>query len=363
MCQVENVIHIYRGLQAKAPFNMRETLQNAEALGNSFNKDREEAVVTTLFNGIAKYAKQKNFSQAERLRDKLIEIAPMALSEITRSAEIIEEEKIFAMDAGKIELWKDLFKRFTKSEAAAFYFALNDITAKAGEPVIEQGTFDDRLFFINSGRVMLSYYNFEKGKSLDFAILKTGEIAGVESFFTFSNSNFTLTPMMDSKISILEKKIYEKLLVENPDIESKLKDYCEERRKGSRLESIRRHARRAHKRYPISLAGKVQKVSKDGKLMGTIMSMMVSDISAGGICYILENIKLNEASQLHKSWLLVHVTYQKGFVLEDVKKLAKVVSVQFHPFGECSIHVRFKDPLDEKKVLEISQYGGVVAHI
>lgn len=316
----------------------------------------EEAVIKTLQDGILKYAAQKKFRQAERLREQLIKIAPMALSEIISSGEIIEQEKMAAMDSKRMKPLADLYANFNKSEAAAFYFALNDFSVKAGVKVFEQGKFDDRLYFIQSGRLNLSYYDNEMGQQVNYATLREGDITGVEGFFTFSSHSYTLTSVEDSEISCLEKEIYEKILKENPIIESKLCNYCEVKKKICNLLSGKKgQARRAHKRHRTLLNGKIQMMDHDGNPSGQITMVNIIDISTGGLCYIVKNMKHYEAARLHKKWTHITISHKKGYIIQDVKIIARVVSIQFHPFGECSVHVQFKNPLDEKTVLEMAR--------
>jgi len=66
-------------------------------------------------------------------------------------------------------------------------------------------------------------------------------------------------------------------------------------------------------------------------------------------------MKKEEAAILHKNWISIIASYKKGPLMTDMKKLAKVIAVHFHPFGECSVHVQFKEPIDEKTVREIAQ--------
>jgi len=54
---------------------------------------KTQHAVKLLFELIVAYAKAKNFPKAEALREKLFEVDAMALNEIIKAAEIIEEEK------------------------------------------------------------------------------------------------------------------------------------------------------------------------------------------------------------------------------------------------------------------------------
>jgi predicted Zn finger-like uncharacterized protein len=354
--------------QCQAPFDIRkqyndsgkgvsaETRTPEEIVAEKYIQEKNEnAVIKVLTDGIMKYAVQKKFREAERLREQLIRIAPMALSEIMQTEDVIEREKLAAMDSKKMKPWADLYAELSKSEAAAFYFALVDVGAKAGIPVFEQGKFDDRLYFIRSGRLSLSYFDNETGKNINYATLQQGDIAGVEAFFTFSSHGSTLTPIEDAEISFLGKESYEKLIAENPIIESKLCNYGIIKKKTCNLAGKTGSARRAYKRYRTLLDGSVRMMDKDGKLTDQVTKVNIVDISGGGLCYLVKNMKHNEAAQLHKSWIHIDISCKKAPMIPDVRRTARVVSVQFHPFGECSIHVRFDKPIEIRAVIEMAR--------
>jgi len=315
----------------------------------------KDALVRVLYEGILKYSRGKLFDDAEKLRDLLIDAVPMALTEIIETGELIETEKSQAMDPEKIRPWADLYTTLTPSEAAAFYFALSDMKIMPKEMVFEQGKFGDRLYFIQSGRFEVSYFDQELQRNISYRVLQKGDIIGTDTFFNFTNHSDTLTAEIESTILRLDKKRYEKLLRENPAIESKLCNYCEDNKKGCRIETEKRLVRRIHKRYRVSHSGKVQQIDATGNATGPITKMILSDISAGGLCYLLQNLKYNDAYHLLGSMLKIVFTYPKNDgVREDVTVTAKVVSMRFHPFGECSVHVQFDKPLVHAKAIEIA---------
>ena len=55
-----------------------------------------------LYKMIVQCAKQKNFSIAEQLRERLLEVDPMALNEIINSQEIIDEAEALANDVDSL---------------------------------------------------------------------------------------------------------------------------------------------------------------------------------------------------------------------------------------------------------------------
>ena len=76
----------------------------------NINKGDISAAVKLLYEMIVQCAKEKKFLKAEELRESMLEADPMALDEIIRSAEIIEEEKSQALDPIHIEIWSRLIK-------------------------------------------------------------------------------------------------------------------------------------------------------------------------------------------------------------------------------------------------------------
>ncbi len=72
------------------------------------------------------HAKAKDFEKAELLREKLIDLDPLALNEIITSAEIIEQEKKEGMSQDHLTLWADLYQAISKEEGVALYYAMKE---------------------------------------------------------------------------------------------------------------------------------------------------------------------------------------------------------------------------------------------
>jgi len=353
--------HIQRQLQHE-PQEKVTPVVLPEKAGDSkqADVDNEAVVIKSLYDGIIKYVSQKKFNEADGLRHQLMKIAPMALSEIFSTGEIIEQNKMMAMDPEKIKHWSRLYDRLNPSETVAFYFALTDVEAKANIPVFKQGEFDDKLYFVQSGQLKLSYYDAELGRHFLYGDLHKGDVAGGDAFFSFSCHTSTLTPVVDSQISVLEKSVYQSLLFENTTLESKLCNFFEENLKICNLSSKKGQGRRMHKRHRVSLNAQVQMADPDGnRIIGKeIANVKLVDVSAGGLCYMVQNLKMNKAEQHHKQWVNINMQYKKDHVFQEVKVLAQNVSMKFYPFEECAVHVRFKKPIDEKKVIEMAHSDG-----
>jgi hypothetical protein len=76
-----------------------EDVVSQEKLLKTYIKENKKALaVKLLFELIVKHARANHFSKADALREKLFEVDPMALPEIVKSGEIIENAKAAAID-------------------------------------------------------------------------------------------------------------------------------------------------------------------------------------------------------------------------------------------------------------------------
>lgn len=323
----------------------------------------DNEAVKKLFDAIVYYANQCNFDRAQELYDKMVFEAPTAVNAIVKSAEFIEQRRKTAMDPEIIRPWADLFNQFTAAEAAAFYFALRDFVVKANQPVFQQGSCDTRLYFINSGQLKLKYFDYEARKNVIITTLRSGDIAGIETFFTLTNHTTNLVAAEESKILYLEKSDYQKIVVGNTGIEAKLFRYCESKQIQSHQDQPETMGRRAYQRYKAELTAILRRIDQNGRPAGEFLEGKIVDISAGGVGYRVKNLKIGEAASLHNSRILIAATYSKYGLNYELKKIGRVVSLKFHPMGECSVHVQFEEPVDEDRVIEIAQHADVIAYI
>jgi HD-GYP domain-containing protein (c-di-GMP phosphodiesterase class II) len=76
-----------------------------QGAGTQTDENNNASALADLFRLIVTHAKAKDFAKAESLREKLIDLDPMALKEIITSAEIIEQEKKEEMSQDHLSLW------------------------------------------------------------------------------------------------------------------------------------------------------------------------------------------------------------------------------------------------------------------
>ncbi len=321
-------------------------------------------IVMAYGNGIKRYARQGEFGKAEKLRERLIAVAPTAVAEIVQTAEIIEREKTASMDYERIKPWAGLFNTFTPGEAAEFYYALKEVNVKARQSIFRQGNCDNRLYFIASGKFKLSYFAPQEKKTVVFAEVGPRHICGVETFFTHMTHSTNLVAIEDSHILFLTKQEYQKLVSKHPAIQSKLITFCEKYQlKFEHLKKMDNPARRAHPRFQIALKGEIHRIDSKGSIQPSGLEMTVADISVGGLSFKIPRMGLSDAAGLHLSIVRATVYYRKFSITHQFSRMAKVVAVRFLPFGECSVHLQFQDPLEEGKVFDIAKHTNVTAFL
>ena len=149
---------------------------------NYLDQGNREAAIKLLFELVVTCAKEKNFEAAEAMRSRIFEVDAMALGEIIRSGEIIEEEKSQTIDRGHRETWAKLYDSLSVEEANALYFGLTKATYQARETIFQQGEWKPRLYFINSGQAKIVY--FQDDREVFLKAVQPGQFAGEDTFFS-----------------------------------------------------------------------------------------------------------------------------------------------------------------------------------
>jgi len=315
----------------------------------------QEKAAKLLLEEITKLAGEKDFTKAEELREKLYEVAPMALNEIVRSGEIIEEEKSQALDKNHLETWARLFDTLTTDEANAIYFAMKPKTFKAGQPVFEQGSLDSRLYFVKKGRLQMVYQDRFGLQEAVLRELAPGDIANDEAFFSFTVCTTSLVAATDAEVFFLEKNILTEWEQKHPGIENKLQAFSRLFEKVGDLIQKSGLQLRGHKRVKISRNAMVQPLDDSGKPLRSPYRVSLFDISAGGISYGFKLNKKEDASQLLDSWINIQTIYQNQTGKHKIISNGKIVAVHLQPFGESSVHVQFEELLAEQIIVDIGR--------
>jgi CRP-like cAMP-binding protein len=318
------------------------------------NIGRAKVLLTEL---IEQTARLKQFSLAEKLRDWLIQIDPMALTDIIRTAEIIENEKTSSIDKDHMETWFALYDVLSTEEFNTLYHSLEHKKYAAEEIIVKQGAMKSSLYFINSGRVKLFYT--DNDTEILVKIMGRGEVIGAKSFFDASVWTIDVAALGYAELSVLTLENTKSWRKEYPALESKLQDFC------VRFEGLHDYFlktgkdRRDNER--MSISGRITTILLDryGKDTGIASKGDLTDISAGGVSFFIHiSQKKNARLLLGRSVRIVLPTESvlsgKVFSAEGV-----IVAVRSHRVmhNEYSAHVSFDQPLGKNDLQGIINVG------
>jgi CRP-like cAMP-binding protein len=318
--------------------------QQVRELLEQRNKGQAKAFLVDL---IEQTARLKQFDQAEKLREWLIQIDPMALRDIIRTAEIIENEKTSSIEKDHMETWFALYDVLTTEEFNTLYHTLEHKKYASEEIIVKQGAMQSCLYFINSGRVKLCYT--DNDTEVLVKIMGRGEVIGAKSFFDASVWTIDVVALGYAELSVLPLENTKNWHKDYPALESKLQDFC------MKFEGLQDYFlktgrdRRGDER--ISITGRVTTILLDryGKDTGISSKGDLTDISAGGVSFFIHiSQKKNARLLLGRTVRVVLPTESilsgKVFNTEGV-----IVAVRSHRVmhNEYSAHVSFDQPLSK----------------
>lgn len=320
------------------PFGL-EQLVEKHIEGNNIG-----TAVGLLCDLITHHAKAKCFKKAESLRDRLMELDPMALSEIIRSAEIIEEEKEKARSQDGFEIWADLFKILTTEEGNALYYAMEEGFYAEEQPVYVQGEENANLYFVMEGQVRIQFT--QGGREVVLKILRPGEILGEDNFFFDTVCTCDASSFPRARLKYLAKSVLLEWKGKFPALESKLYSYCLKSEKLNDLLARKKFDRRVDKRFSTSGKAVAQLLNAAGSPVGKPFRVDLSDISASGLSCFVRISKKETARLLLGRILKLDLLVQDGEKARPIGQKGTVVAVRSNPFEDYSLHVKFDKRID-----------------
>lgn len=305
------------------------------------NKDQAKQELADL---VIELAKKHNFSDADRLRDRIYEIDAMALSEIIRTGEVIDEEKAKAINGGHKAVWENLLSKITEEEFTTLYHATTRKTFSAGKIIVTSGSANDALLFVNRGSVEVSHV--VDGEKTVITELHPGNMIG-ENFFEASLWTLTLTALGEVEIGMLPRKDLDKWSETFPGLESKLKDFYNQ---GPELQKILKQKdinRRGAPRYDLSRKVFFQFLDKEGKVGEKSFRVDLIDISVEGLSFAIRISKKENCRMLLARTVRLTVPLKSG--KKQVHLDGRILSVQPYNMLESDygVHVRLLKPIPE----------------
>jgi CRP-like cAMP-binding protein len=311
-----------------------------------------DAAVKLLYKMIVQCAKEKNFTKAEKFRERMLEIDPMALNEIISSAEIIEESKSQSLDPIHMQIWSNLYDTLNTEEKNELFYSMKEATLGINQPVFLQGKLNTNLYFINQGQLKVIYQ--EKSGDVLLNTLGPGQLAGQEHFFSNTICTTSLITLGNVNLKYLEKDALLKWKKEFPNLEQKLSDFCAGFQNATALLQSKKMDRRALKRVKISGKGIFKLLNRAGEPIGKSFKGDLSDISVGGLSFEIRISKEETARLLLGRRINIAFNYSKSIPNIMIDQNGIIVGIYPYPFEDYSIHVKFDKMLD-KSVIDTIQ--------
>ncbi|MFP4667663.1 MAG: cyclic nucleotide-binding domain-containing protein [Desulfosalsimonas sp.] len=335
-----------------------EDLEKKEALAEQYvSEDRTQEAVGLIFELIEAHAGMKNFAKAESLHEWLYEVDPLAITEIVKAADIIEDEKAAALDKNHMQTWNEIYEGLSAGEANALYYSMKHAHYKTGDVIARQGEVCERLYFINHGEAKALFR--QNSEDLYIKTLVTGDVFGTDQFFSSTVCTVTLIAVSGVEAGYLEKSVLEKWKSEAPLLETRLFEFC--RRKDRIRDALEKSGleRRSYKRIPAEGTLEFQMVDRAGREVGRQYKSELADISAGGLAFVVKSPRPEVSGVLLGRRLRVWFDHggSQGTV-RSFDRRGRVLAVKYQGFDDYSVHLKFDEPLDESVISSVSGRPG-----
>ncbi len=322
------------------------------AIGNLLSRGEKQEALDELIALIEKTAHSGNFSQAEKLREWLVEIDPTALTYIIQAAEVIDREKAVSLDSRHLDIWSELYELLSTEEFSQLFHNLQHRTYVNEEILVRQGELQPCLFFINSGRVKLFFENV--GDEVLVRTLSSGDIVGAGAFFDASVWTFTVASIGSTEVSVLLLAELQRWGEEYPGLEEKLSKFCRRFEGVQEYIDKNRLERRVHKRYRVEGRISTRLLDNRGRITGVNPKGELFDISLGGAAY-LQRISVKEnVRRILGSGVIVELP-SGSLGNETISLKGDILSLKptYATENDYSVHVQFEKLLPPERLESI----------
>lgn len=303
-------------------------------------KNRKDDALQLLFDLTVKQAKAGNFKKAEALRTRLMEIDDMALNLIIKAAEIIEAEKTAAIDPEHLKRWKGIYDKLTAEETNALYHSLEKVECPPEGIICRQGRPQTHLYFLESGKVELSFQTLEQSKVL--AQIEKGAIFGHDTFFLFSVNTLTGSARGDIVLKGLPRDQLKEWAAVFPGIVPKLQDFCLRLKQPKDWLKAEALDRRMSERMGGHGKLQIQLINNAGDPVGNTIRADLIDCSLNGVAFYVKLPKQEAAEKLLHRRLRVFSEEAVAPLEGKMDRVGKIRAVIYDLDNDYAIHLKFE---------------------
>jgi hypothetical protein len=290
-------------------------------------------------------ARGGDLNSAHRLRDLLYEVDPMALREIIKVNEFIEQAMSGSVDENFNLAWAGLREVLTQEEFLGLYHALETLEVPHGKAVVQMGSRLDAIFLVNKGNLNVICRAGEK--NFVCKVLEPGSMIS-ENCFQPSLWTVALVTLSPVSLGVLRLERLVELEGRFPGIESKLRNYYDRINDVARLLEGHNINRRRFSRFRADHKISFQVLDKDGKPDERAFKGELHSIAQGGLAFLLRIVKKENRRMIFGRRLAIGVPFATG----PLNLTGTVVAVTLHDPQEhdYSIHLAFDQPLPEDRI-------------
>jgi len=327
----------------------REDLAAREAeIQELVKQEQRDEAKKLLLDLIVSCAKGGDIKNATRLRDLLYEVDPMALGDIIKVNEIIDEAMSGSIDE-KFEIaWSGLRQTLTDEEFLALYHALEEHEVGEGKSIVKAGSKLDALFFINKGNVNVNCLCSEK--NITVKTLEPGTMIG-ENCLQPSLWTVSLASLTPVKLSVLRLKGIVDLFDSFPGLENKLTTYYEQFDNIPLLLDEVKQQRRRHERSAVDYNITFQVQGKDGKVDDRTFRGELDNISLGGLALLMRIVNRENRRAFFGRSLIVSVQVDDSKL--QFTGVVVAVTIQDFQNHDYAIHLAFDKPVLEEIIMPL----------
>jgi CRP-like cAMP-binding protein len=306
---------------------------------------------------ITQYAQKHDFTKAEALRERIINIDPAALSEVIMAQDIIDTARLNPIRRSHREVWAALYGKLSGEEAEALENEMEEISFQPGQVIFAQGQKKSNLYFIDAGQAK---HIFTQGvKEVFIKKVAAGNVANEDSFFDAGLCTSTLVAVDEVTLHYLPAITLLSWEGYLPTIEPVLRDFCAKTEKIQDLLKENSQDRRVQRR--LSLPGRIllNIIDTAGEVVGKTIRGDIGDVSAGGVSFFVQTVNREQAQMLLGHNL--HLRFNMPPVMTEIEQIGTVLGVKRcveepEEKEKYSVHVKFSETLPEKSIIEAERF-------
>ena len=323
-----------------------DRIQRVESKVRSLQQSGDaDAAGRLIYDEASTAAQDKDFVVAEMLRDRLLEVNPLALADAIALEEYIEEQKSTAISSHHVEIWQELHARMTGEEFNALYFRMRQENYREGENIVRVGEADSSLYFLNSGYISVNCR--VSGQDIFLKRVTPGAVLGWEQFLATSVWTYGLTAISEVQVQVLDLALFQELVDLFPAVGMTLEWYCQKHTRIPELLKMSGKDRRDFPRYALTLTIRNTLLDQFGSKGRRMFRGELVDISQIGLAFAVR-ISSSQNARLLLGRQISSVITAHGEDLPECRGV--IVGVRGHgdPPEVFTVHVKLAEAINEQ---------------